>query len=274
MPITATDFDYLCDVVRRDSAIVLEAGKEYLFESRLQPVARKHGLEGIGEIVRQIRSGSGDLRKQVVDAMTTNETSWFRDKHPWDALREAIVPALLEARGSAQLTIWCAACSSGQEPYTLALLLREHFPQEWARRSFRIIATDLSPSMLERAKAGRYSQLEVGRGIPAPMLVRWFARHGIEWELDPEVRSVVEFRPLNLADRATWSSIPPTLDLVLLRNVLIYFDAPTKAEILTGVKARLRPEGALMLGSSETTLGLVECFDRAQAGPTIYYRPR
>jgi chemotaxis protein methyltransferase CheR len=275
MSMTTTDFDYLRQLVRDESAIVLEPGKEYLFESRLQPLAKRHGLTDINDLVRRLRTGAGDLRGLVVDAMTTNETSWFRDRRPWDVLRDTLLPELLAARGSAsQVVVWCGASSSGQEPYSLALLLREHFPDACRDRRVRIVATDLSPSMLERSRAGRYSQLEVGRGLPAPMLARWFSRHGVEWALDDEIRSMVEYRPLNLADRSTWGIVSGALDLVLLRNVLIYFDVRTKVEILTGVRARLRDEGVLLLGSSETTLGLVDCFDRTQAGSTIYYRPR
>lgn len=274
MTLTATDFDYLRQLVREESAIVLDPGKEYLFESRLQPVVREHGFEDIAGLVRSLRSGDTALRTRVVDAMTTNETSWFRDRHPWEALRTEILPELLESRRSGQVTVWAAACSSGQEPYSLALLLREHFPDACAARAVRIVATDLSPSMLEKARAGRYSQLEVGRGVPAPMLARWFSRRGVHWELHPEVRAMVEFRAVNLADRATWASVPPVLDLVLLRNVLIYFDSPTKKEVLEGVRARLRPDGVLLLGASETTLGLTGSFARVQSGQTTYYRPR
>jgi chemotaxis protein methyltransferase CheR len=272
MTLTAPDFDYLCDLVRSDSAIVLEPGKEYLFESRLQPVAKRNGLGDIGELVRNIRSGSRQLRAEVVDAMTTNETSFFRDGHPWEALANLVLPKLIEERRNQQLTVWCAACSSGQEPYSLAMLLRDKFPQ--AASQVRIVATDLSPSMLDRARLGRFSQLEVNRGLPAALLTKWFTRQGMNWELHEDIRAMVELRTLNLADRATWATLPPQFDLVFIRNVLIYFDSATKVQILEDVHRRLRPNGALLLGSSETTLGLVDCFDREQAGPSIFYRPR
>jgi len=274
MSLTAPDFDYLCQVIRTDSAIVLESGKEYLFESRLQPVAKRNGMTDIGELVRQVRSGSRQLRSEVVDAMTTNETSFFRDGHPWETLAGEVLPALFAARPGQQLTIWCAACSSGQEPYTLSLLLRERFPSECAGGRVRVVATDLSPSMLDRARLARYSQLEVNRGVPAQLLAKWFARKGMDWVLHDDIRSMVELRTLNLADKVTWATLPPQFDLVFLRNVLIYFDAPTKVQILEEVRRRLRPTGVLFLGSSETTLGLTECFTRAQSGPTIYYRSR
>jgi chemotaxis protein methyltransferase CheR len=271
MTLTAPDFDYLCQLVRSDSAIVLEPGKEYLFESRLQPVAKRNGLVDIGELVRNLRSGSRQLRSEVVDAMTTNETSFFRDGHPWDCLATEVLPALFK-QNTGQITVWCAACSSGQEPYTLGMLLRERFPEQAKR--VRIVATDLSPSMLDRARLGRYSQLEVNRGVPAPLLMRWFERKGMDWVLHEDIRSMVELRTLNLADRATWATLPPSFDLVFIRNVLIYFDAATKVQILDDVHRRLRSGGVLFLGSSETTLGLVDCFTREQSGPTIYYRPR
>lgn len=272
MPLTIPDFDFLCQVVRDDSAIVLESGKEYLFESRLQPVAKRHGCDDLTELVRKVRAGSRPLRAEVVDAMTTNETSFFRDGHPWESLRTEIIPKMLAERDG-PLTFWCAACSSGQEPYSLAMLLREHFAADCDAGRFRIVASDLSTSMLDRARLGRFSQLEVNRGLPAPMLARWFSRHGMEWVVDDRLRGMVELRTLNLADTVTWATLPPQLDLVFLRNVLIYFDPVTKAEILTQVRGRLRPTGALFLGSSETTLGLVDCFTREQSGPSIHYRP-
>jgi chemotaxis protein methyltransferase CheR len=273
MSLAAPDFDYLCQVVRSDSAIVLEPGKEYLFESRLQPLLRREGVANLGELVRKLRLGSRELRAEVVDAMTTNETSFFRDGHPWQTLGDAIVPQLLAARPGQQLTIWCAACSSGQEPYSLAMVLRDRFPDACAAGRIRIVATDLSPSMLERCRLAAYSQLEVGRGVPMPMLAKWFVRKGINWVLHDDIRSMVELRTLNLADFVTWNSLPPQFDLALIRNVLIYFDPATKSRILTETHRRLRPSGALLLGSSETTLGLVDCYSREQSGPTIYYRP-
>lgn len=274
MSLTTPDFDYLCQLVRSDSAIVLEQGKEYLFESRLQPIVKRNGMANLTELVRLVRNGSRELRSEVVDAMTTNETSFFRDGHPWETLAKEVLPQLFAARGGQQLTIWCAACSSGQEPYTMALLLRERFPQEVAAGRVRILATDLSPSMLERCRLGRYSQLEVNRGVPMALLAKWFTRRGMDWVVHDDIRSMVELRSMNLADAPTWSTLPPQFDLVFLRNVLIYFDTTTKSRILVETHKRLRSHGALFLGSSETTLGLVDCFERVQSGPTIHYRPR
>ncbi|MDQ2650677.1 MAG: protein-glutamate O-methyltransferase CheR [Actinomycetota bacterium] len=272
--ITASDFDYIRDLVRREAAIVLEPGKEYLAENRLHPVARSAGLESVEALVKRLRGGSGDLREQVVDALTTNETSFFRDVHPWEALRNELLPRLIEQQARQRtLTIWCAASSSGQEPYTLALLLREHFATELHGWIVRIIATDISTTMIDRARAGMYSQLEVNRGLPAPLLVKYFERVGMKWQLDASIRSMVEYRLMNLDDPAGYDRLP-RCDLVFIRNVLIYFDLETKRDILTRARDLLRPEGYLFLGSSETTLNVVEGFERVQSGPTICYRPQ
>ena len=271
--ITASDFDFIRDLVRKQSAIVLEPGKEYLAESRLHPVARQAGLGSIEALVREMRPGRRrDLEGQVVDALTTNETSFFRDGHPWEALRQSILPEVLERRAARRsISIWCAASSSGQEPYTLALLLREHFAAALHDWNVQILATDISPSMLDRARAGRYSQLEVNRGLPAPLLVRYFRRVGLEWELEERTRSMVEFRAMNLAEPLDWARLP-TFDLVLMRNVLIYFDVEMKRSILNRVRSRLQPGGLLLLGSSETTLNLVDGFSSVQWGRTICHR--
>lgn len=272
--ITPSDFDYIRDLVRREAAIVLEPGKEYLAENRLHPVARSAGLESVEALVKQLRCGSGDLRELVVDALTTNETSFFRDVHPWEALRTELIPQLLERRAAQRtLTVWCAASSSGQEPYTLALLLQEHFASELDGWIVRIIATDISPTMIEKARAGKYTQLEVNRGLPAPLLVKHFERAGMHWQLSSSIRSMVEYRLMNLDEPAAYDRLP-MCDLVFIRNVLIYFDLETKREILTRTRDLLRPDGFLFLGSSETTLNVVDGFERVQSGPTICYRAR
>ncbi len=269
--INASDFDYIRDLVRREAAIVLEPGKEYLAENRLHPVARQAGLDSVGDLVRQLRVGSGELQGKVIDALTTNETSFFRDAHPWDALRDDLLPQLIERRAAKRtLTIWCAASSSGQEPYTLAILLKEHFGAALDGWIVRILATDISPTMIERARTGTYSQLEVNRGLPAPLLVKHFSRTGMQWQLNDDVRSMVEFRLMNLDVAADYDRLP-MCDLVLIRNVLIYFDVPTKRDILTRCRDHLRPDGYLFLGSSETTLNVVEGFERVQSGKTICY---
>ncbi len=270
--ITASDFDFIRDLVRREAAIVLEPGKEYLAQNRLHPVARQAGLETVGALVHQLRSGSDELQGKVIDALTTNETSFFRDAHPWETMRDTLLPELIERRAATRtLTVWCAASSSGQEPYTLALMLREHFAAALDGWKVRILATDISPSMVERGRAGRFSQLEVNRGLPASLLLEHFTRSGMQWQLNDDVRSMVEFRLMNLDEAGEYARLPE-FDLILIRNVLIYFDLPTKREILTRCQGRLRPDGYLFLGSSETTLNVVSGFERVQHGKTICYR--
>ncbi|MCU1373957.1 MAG: protein-glutamate O-methyltransferase CheR [Actinomycetia bacterium] len=268
--LAAPDFEYIAQLVHRRSAIVLEPGKEYLAESRLESVAREHGLATVTELVKHMRNGSLAVDDLVVDAMTTNETSFFRDAHPFNALRDSVLPELIEARRVARsITIWCGATSSGQEPYSLAMLIREHFPElnSW---QVRIIATDISPSMLARTREGRYSQLEVNRGLPAPMLVKYFTRDGMHWVVTDDLKRMVSAQFLNLNER--WPVLPP-FDLVLLRNVLIYFDVPTKQEILAKVRHSLRPDGLLLLGGAETTMNLDAKFERIPHGRSTWYRP-
>jgi chemotaxis protein methyltransferase CheR len=270
MSLAAVDFDYIAKLVHQRSAIVLEPGKEYLAESRLEGLVRQNGLTTVGELVARMRSGSVDVNDAVIDAMTTNETSFFRDAHPFNALRDSVLPELIERRRAARaITVWCGATSSGQEPYSLAMLIREHFPElrDWA---VRIIATDISPSMLDRTRQGRYSQLEVNRGLPAAMLVKHFTRDGMHWVVSEDLRRMVSAQYLNLAER--WPVLPP-FDLVLLRNVLIYFDVPTKQTILGKVRQQLRPDGLLLLGGAETTMNLDANFERIPHGRSTWYRP-
>jgi chemotaxis protein methyltransferase CheR len=257
--ITTSDFDYIRAFVRERSAIVLEPGKEYLVESRLKPLARELGVATIDELVAQMRTGRVDLERAVVEAMTTNETSWFRDHHPFEMLKAHVLPELIAARRARrELHIWSAACSTGQEPYSLVMLLRDSFP-ELGGWDVRILATDLSTEVLERAREGKYAQLEANRGLPAPMLVKWFERAGMGWQVTPAIRDAVEFRQLNLVH--PWPAIG-TFDLVLLRNVLIYFDLETKRDVLERVHGALSPDGFLLLGAAETTINAHDGFER------------
>lgn len=269
---TAADFDYIRNMVRDQAAIVLEMGKEYLVESRLLTLARKEGLSTVSSLVAQLRSSpGGPLQRRVVDAMTTNETSFFRDLHPFETLRKAILPAAMERRKlDRQLNIWCGAASTGQDPYSIMMLIHEHF-RELLGWNFRFVATDPSSEVLARAKAGRFSQLEVNRGLPAPLLVKHFLRQGMEWEIREDIRKRVEFRELNLIRE--WP-VMPSMDIVFLRNVLIYFDADTKRQILGRIRRLLRPGGCLMLGGSETTQGLDDNYERVVVDRTTFYRVR
>jgi chemotaxis protein methyltransferase CheR len=258
--------------VHQRAALVLGPGKEYLVESKLAALARREGLPSVGALVAGLRAGrTPRLAQEVVEAMTVNETSWFRDTHPFDALRDVVLPDLVARRAASRsLTIWSAAASTGQEPYTLAMLLHDRFPalRDW---KVRILATDLSADVLARAREGRYTQLEVRRGLPAPLLARHFRPDGpAHFRLDDDIRRMVEFRPLNLA--GPWPAMPP-VDVVLLRNVLIYFDVARKRDVLGRARRAMRPDGWLLLGTAETTANLDDGFERVTAGRATCYRP-
>jgi chemotaxis protein methyltransferase CheR len=274
MDLAPADFDILRRFVYDESAIVLEPGKEYLVESRLAPILRKEGLESFTELTSQLKlPSSARLRELVIDAMTTNETSFFRDTHPWDALRDQILPDLIEARRSTKrLTIWCAASSSGQESYSLAMLIHEHFPEVASSWTVKIMGTDLSPTMVDKSTRGEFTQLEVNRGLPARLLMTYFKRVGANWQIDDSLRSMVSFRRGNLIEANSWTQIP-FVDAIFIRNVLIYFDKQTRTEILERVRGRLRDDGFLMLGSSETAVGIDIGFERRQYGKTVVFHP-
>lgn len=268
----ATDFDFVRDLVRKRSAIVLENEKSYLVESRLLPLARKEGFTSIDEMVAKLRlSMFGTLHGKVVEAMTTNETSFFRDLQPFEALRKVVLPELITKRAaSRQLRIWCAASSSGQEPYTIAMLIREHLPQ-LATWDVKILATDLSTQVLDKARSGIFNQIEVNRGLPAQYLMKYFDRQGMNWQLKESIRQMIDFKPLNLIE--TW---PPmsVMDIVFIRNVLIYFDVQTKKNILGKVRRLLRPDGFLFLGGAESTYNLDDSFVRTEIEKASVYRLR
>ncbi len=271
MALSATDFDFVRRLVRQVAGIALEDDKGYLVEARLCGLAQRRGYGSPADLLAGLRAGAGDgLRQQVVEAMTTNETSFFRDVHPFEGLRQVVLPELIRRRSAERrLHVWCGACSTGQEPYSLAMLLREHFPA-LAGWDVRIRGTDLSAEVLERARQGRYTQAEVNRGLPARLLVKYFRKDGPDWRLNDEIRSAVEFAPLNLV--GAWPALPP-LDLVLLRNVLIYFDVAAKKEILARVRRVLRPDGYLFLGGAETTLNVDDAYERVALPRSSCYRP-
>jgi chemotaxis protein methyltransferase CheR len=274
MALGEREFDYIRALVHERAAIVLEPGKSYLVESRLMPLARAEGLATVAELIARLKSArSGRLHRLVVEAMTTNETSFFRDVRPFEALRHVVLPELIARRAAARrLSFWCAAASSGQEPYSLAMLLREHFPQlgdeGW---TLRLLGSDISEAMVERAREGRYRQLEVNRGLPAALLVKYFDKVGVEWRLREDVRRMVEFFPLNLAD--DWPPLPP-MDVILARNVLIYFDVETKRAVLARMRRLLQPDGYLFLGGAESTLNLDDAFERVMICGAACYRVR
>ena len=266
------DFEFVRDLVRKRSAIVLEKKKSYLVESRLMPLARREGFNSIGEVVAKLRlTGFTTLHSKVVEAMTTNETSFFRDIAPFDAVRKVILPELINKRmAGRQLRIWCAASSTGQEPYSLAMLIRENFPQlfNW---DVRILATDLSTQVLEKARSGSFNQIEVNRGLPAALIVKYFDRQGMNWQLKDVIREMIEFKPLNLIE--TWPTLPQ-MDMVFIRNVLIYFDVQTKKDILGRIRNLLRPDGYLFLGGAESTYNLDDAYVRNEIEKASIYRLR
>ena len=267
MTLPPPDFAFVSQLVRQRSAIDLQPGKEYLVESRLAPLARAVGERDVAGVVARLRQGDSLVTDLVLDAMTTNETSWFRDGHPFSAVTQHLLPALV-AEGTRSITIWSAACSSGQEAYSLAMVLLDWLPGRPGVRA-QIVGTDVSPTMVGRARAGRYSQLEVNRGLPAPYLVRHFEQVGRDWVLKPQVRALARFELGNLAHPPVGM---PSCDIVFLRNVLIYFDLQTKRTVLSHVRRVLRPGGYLLLGGAETTLNVDAAFHRLELGRAVVFR--
>jgi len=251
------DYDFLRKLLKERSGLDLSADKQYLVESRLIPLARRASLPGIAELVQKIKIGAEPLTSEVVEAMTTNETFFFRDKIPFDLLREAVLPALLKARANRRsLRIWSAACSSGQEPYSIAMCLKEK-AQELAGWRIEIVATDLSQEVLEKAKSGIYSQFEVQRGLPVQLLVKHFTQIGEHWQISPEIRGMVQHRQLNLLQDFSHLG---KFDVIFCRNVLIYFDQDTKTGIFGRLAKALEPDGMLLLGAAETVVGISDAF--------------
>ena len=254
---TPLDYEYLRKLLKERSGLDLSSDKQYLVESRLIPLARRVGLAGIAELVARIRGGSDPLTSEVVEAMTTNETFFFRDKIPFDHLRETIVPALLQTRANRRaLRIWCAASSTGQEPYSIAMCLKE-FGAALAGWRIEIVATDLSQAVLEKSKAGIFSQFEVQRGLPIQLLVKYFNQIGELWQLNADIRAMVQHRQLNLLQDFSHLG---TFDVIFCRNVLIYFDQDTKAVIFERLAKVLEPDGVLTLGAAESVVGISDAF--------------
>jgi chemotaxis protein methyltransferase CheR len=255
---TGADFAFIAAFLKERSGLIITQDKMYLLETRLASILRDNNLSGLPALIEMLRQpGAAAVKDQVVDAMTTNETSFFRDNHPFDALRKSVIPGLIERRAAARsLRIWSAACSTGQEPYSLAMMLKDHFPVLGGWK-VEIVATDLSPSVLERARQGIYSTFEVQRGLPIQMLVKHFDQQEPNWQIKRELRQTVNFRALNLLE--DFSALGQ-FDVVLCRNVLIYFDQPTKTRILSAIARRIAPDGALLLGGAESVFGLSDAF--------------
>ncbi len=269
--ISQLDFDYIRAMVRKESSIVLDDGKMYLVISRLSPLAREHSFPTVGAFISHLQATAhGELHTLAVEAIVTTETSFFRDLHPFVELRDNILPELIKNKrdNSQSLCIWSAACSSGQEPHSIAMILRDRFP-ELVGWNLQLLASDISRRMIERAQDGVYTQIEVNRGLPAPYLVRFFNQNESHWQLKDELRGMFRFFRQNLAD--DWASVPP-VDILMLRNVLIYFDVEMRRKVLRQVRRLLRPGGYLVLGSAETTLNLDQSFVRVRSGRTVFYQ--
>ena len=254
---TPLDYEYLRKLLKERSGLDLSSDKQYLVESRLLPLARRSNLAGIPELVQKMKGGAEALTSEVVEAMTTNETFFFRDKIPFDHLKDAVLPALAQARAARRsLRIWCAASSTGQEPYSIAMLLKE-MTALFAGWRIEIVATDLSQAVLEKSKAGLFSQFEVQRGLPIQLLLKYFKQQGELWQLNADIRSMVQFRQLNLLQDFSHLG---TFDVIFCRNVLIYFDQDTKINIFNRLARLMEADGFLVLGAAETVVGLTDTF--------------
>ena len=253
---TPSDYEFLRKLLKERSGLDLSSDKQYLVESRLIPLARRAGLPGIAELVAKLKGGADALTSEVVEAMTTNETFFFRDRIPFDHLRETILPALVQARANRRsLRIWCAASSTGQEPYSVAMCVKEFAALAGWR--VEIVATDLSQEVLEKSRAGIYSQFEVQRGLPIQLLVKYFTQTGELWQLNADIRAMVQHRQLNLLQ--DFSQLG-TFDVIFCRNVLIYFDQDTKAGVFDRLSRMLEPDGVLLLGAAESVVGISDAF--------------
>ena len=270
MTLSAADFAFVSAMVRREAAIVLAPGKEYLVEARLIPVARQVGAASVADFLANMqRKPNPADQRRIIDALTTNETSWFRDREPFSALTDVVLPELVKNRATnRKVRLWSAASSSGQEAYSLAMTLQENLPSGW---QYEIMGSDISTEMVKRAEAAEYSQVEVNRGLPASQLVQYFERAGAHWRITQALRRNVSFKLMNLT--APLPAMPP-FDVIFLRNVLIYFDVATKKAVLRNVARLLRPDGWLFLGAAETTIGIDDNYERVAAGRTSAYRVR
>ena len=262
------DFEFIAQLLYQRSGLVITQEKAYLLESRLTPIARKWDLADIEALIGALRDKKEErLLIDVTEAMTTNESFFFRDNRPFDQFKDLVLPHFLEARRTNKtIRIWSAACSSGQEPYTLAMILREE-AAKLAGWKIEIIATDLSTEILDKAKEGLYSQFEVQRGLPITLLMKYFSQEGEKWRMSDEIRNMVKFRPFNLLE-STGSM--GNFDIVFCRNVLIYFDQETKGQVLSRISKVMPQDGYLYLGGAETVLGISDAFEVVPGQRGVY----
>jgi len=266
-----TDYTYLREIVFQHSQNVVEPSHDHLFQSRLVGLLQRHGMSRLDELVRLMRlAKSAELERSVAEAMTINETSFFRDSRSFDLLRTEVIPTLIEARrGTRRLRLWSAASSTGQEAYSVAILMREHFPQlsGW---SLRIEGTDICAEVVQRARQGRYHRIEMNRGLPARILVRYFNHVGEDWMIKPEIAELCNFRQANLCAPLPFKE---RFDVILLRNVMLYFSQETRRALLAAMHRLLAPDGYLFLGSAEQPPDR-SLWETVLSGGTCYYRPR
>jgi chemotaxis protein methyltransferase CheR len=264
------DLEFLAGIVRQRSGLVLTADKGYLLESRLSPVARKEGFNSVEELVAAVRTRRDErLMWSITDAMTTNETFFFRDKTPFDLFRDQVMPSLLQKKGAnGRIRIWCAAASTGQEPYSLAMVLADN-AVKYGNMNVEIIGTDISERVLEKAQAGLYTQFEVQRGLPVTALVKYFEKKDDLWRLKSDISSKVKFKKANLLE--DFRSLGQ-FDVIFCRNVLIYFDQPTKRKVLEQMAGSMGDEGFLFLGAAETVMGITDAFQTKQDARGLYCR--
>ena len=253
-----TDFEIYKDLLKDKSGLVLTQDKSYLIESRLNPIAKKWGYDNIDAMTNVLRGvPPNDLIIDIVEAMTTNETSFFRDKKPFDIFKEVVLPYYVQNAGAKkELKIWCAAASSGQEPYSLAMLLKEEAAKLPGWR-FSITATDISHDILEQAKEGIYTQFEVQRGLPIDLLLKYFTQNGDKWAVNQDIKSMIQYKYFNLLDNM---SIMGKFDIIFCRNVLIYFDSETKKDVMERMNKQMADDGFFFLGGAETVLGVTDVF--------------
>lgn len=262
------NFDYITKFLKDETAIILEPGKEYLVETRLTPLVQEFRLESLDDLIKHLHfKPTPELKVKIIDAMTINETLFFRDNHPFEALKSSILPEIAGRKKDKKLNIWCAASSSGQEPYSIAMILKEHSNtfKDW---TINFTASDLSEKILQRAKTGIYNQLEVNRGLPMPYLMKYFEKTGVNWQIKEEIRHMVKFKKINLKEPWNFEE----MDLVFMRNVLIYFNHDTKKEIFKRLEKTLHPEGYFFLGGSETTIGVSNEFEKVGTDRIPCYR--
>lgn len=272
MKVADPQFDYLCGLLRRRTGVCIDQAKQYLVVARLMPIVRQRKIPSLETLIDRVRQGiDPSLEKDVLCAMMTHETSFFRDKAPFESLRTVIAGLVARRAAERQLTLWSAACSTGQEPYSMAMVLLEYFRDLVATWRIRIIATDFSEPILARAREGVYSELEVGRGLPAPLLKKYFRPLQGRQSIVQECRQLVEFRHINL--NGTWPMMPQ-VDVIFLRNVMLYFDVATRSALVGRVRRVLRADGALFLGGAETMIGIDDGWDRVVEGGCSHYRPK